>query len=98
MNSFDPNHEVIAQVSNWEFSFFALFKFNTYLLAAAMQQANALNMNMNPQQINMNMNMAAMMQARSPTVSGNTGMTGGAMMSPSPTTPTQVHFLSLFWF
>ncbi|KAK3104724.1 hypothetical protein FSP39_008686 [Pinctada imbricata] len=50
-------------------------------------QANAMNMNMNPQQINMaNMNMAMAMQRQ--------GLTNQALMSPSPTTPTQVSNLT----
>jgi len=52
-------------------------------------QASA--MNMNPQQFNMNMNMAAMaMQGRPQSVSGNISSPAN-LMSPSPTTPTQVN-------
>lgn len=48
----------------------------------------SMNMNMNPQQLNMGMNMAAMMQGRPPSVTGN--LNSPSILSPSPTTPTQV--------
>lgn len=56
--------------------------------SAAAMQANAMNMNINPQ-INMaNMNMAAMAMQQQ--------RMGAGLMSPGPTTPTQVGSRKLF--
>lgn len=55
-----------------------------------------MNMNMNPQQLNMGMNMAAMMQGRPPSVTGN--LNSPSILSPSPTTPTQVRIDYVFHF
>ena len=48
-----------------------------------------MNMNMTPQQ-QLNMSMAMAMQGRPSSVSG---MNSPGLMSPSPTTPTQVHLI-----
>ncbi|KAJ8319845.1 hypothetical protein KUTeg_001432 [Tegillarca granosa] len=65
------------------------FSYNQVMLQnAAMQAAmQSMNMNMNPQQLNMGMNIAAMMQGRPPSVTGN--LNSPSILSPSPTTPTQ---------